>query len=383
MIKLFLTTLLFVSFYSLQAQNTGVELNIKGWDNDTIFLLKYIWGEQDETLDTLKASNGKVIFYGTENDTTGVIFFAAKNKLPRPDGMFTIPSATAVQTIIFPQIYEKIDGELKNGAVIYTSSGLKYHKELALEHNRFIPLNQKADSINARLEYLINQNQQEERKQLFEARGKIYKQIQEKRKEYILSNPNSQLAGNNLCQIGFEDRIKLEPILADSVRNGIFKNKINTSIRRAKEYMAVQQAKERIKAGNPAPEFELADTNGNLHSLSGLKGKWVVLDFWGSWCGWCIKGIPDMKKAYEKHKSKMEIVGIACRDTETQWKNAIVEHKLPWLQLIDDKTKNIPVMYAVEGYPTKIIIDPQGIIKNVTIGEDPKFYSILDEMLGQ
>ena len=105
MIKLFLTTLLFVSFYSLQAQNTGVELNIKGWDNDTIFLLKYIWGEQNETLDTLKASNGKVIFYGTENDTTGVIFFAAKNKLPRPDGMFTIPSATAVQTIIFPRIY--------------------------------------------------------------------------------------------------------------------------------------------------------------------------------------------------------------------------------------------------------------------------------------
>lgn len=42
MIKLFLTTLLFVSFYSLQTQNTGVELNIKGWDNDTIFLLKYI-----------------------------------------------------------------------------------------------------------------------------------------------------------------------------------------------------------------------------------------------------------------------------------------------------------------------------------------------------
>lgn len=383
MTRLFFIALLLVAFYSLQAQNTGVELNIKGWGNDTIYLLKYVWGDQDETLDTLKANNGKVIYYGTKNDTTDIILFAAQNKLPRPDGMFTIPSATAVQTTIFPQVYEKIEGKLKNGGVTYTSSGTEYHKELAQEHNQLIHLKQKADSINARLENLVKQNQQQERNQLFEARSKIYKQIQEKRKEYILSNPNSQLAGINLCQIGFEDRLKLEPTLADNVRNGIFKNRINTSIRRAKEYMAVQQAKERIKAGNEAPEFELADTNGNLYSLSALKGKWVVLDFWGSWCGWCIKGMPDMKKAYEKHKGKMEIVGIACGDTETQWKNAIVKHELPWLHLIDDKAKKVPVTYAIEGFPTKIIIDPQGKIQNVTVGEDPKFYTTLDELIGQ
>lgn len=50
MIKLFLAILLLTGFYNIQAQNSGVELNIKGWDNDTIFLLKYVWEEQDETL---------------------------------------------------------------------------------------------------------------------------------------------------------------------------------------------------------------------------------------------------------------------------------------------------------------------------------------------
>lgn len=379
--KLLTTILLLTSFYCIQAQKTGVELNIQGWGNDTIFLLKYTWGDEDEILDTLQAENGKVIFYGNAKDTTEIIFFAAKNKLPRPDGTFTVPTATAIETIILPGIYEKIEGVLKNEGLFYTSSGIAYHREYAQEHNQLIPLKQKVDSIDARLEYLIYKNQDEERNRLFKARDELYNQIRTQRKEAILSNPNTQLAGSNLCKLSYKDRLQLESLLPDSVRNGIFKEEITAYIEQAKEYMAVQQAKEFIKAGNQAPDFELADTNGNRHKLSELKGKWVVLDFWGSWCGWCIKGIPDMKKAYEKHKNKIEIVGIACKDTESQWKNAIVKYELPWLQLINDKTTDLSIVYAIEGYPTKIIVDPQGIIKNVTLGEDPQFYTLLDEIL--
>ena len=64
-----------------------------------------------------------------------------------------------------------------------------------------------------------------------------------------------------------------------------------------------------------APDFELPDLQGNPLKLSSLRGKYVVLDFWGSWCVWCIRGIPAMKEAYTKHKDKMEILGIDCRDT--------------------------------------------------------------------
>ena len=61
-----------------------------------------------------------------------------------------------------------------------------------------------------------------------------------------------------------------------------------------------------------AKDFTLKDINGNDLSLSNLRGKYVVLDFWGSWCGWCMKGLPDMKAAYEKHKDNLEILGIDC-----------------------------------------------------------------------
>lgn len=66
----------------------------------------------------------------------------------------------------------------------------------------------------------------------------------------------------------------------------------------------------------PAPDFTLKDIQGNDFSLSSAKGKYVILDFWGSWCGWCIKGLPDMKKAYRKYKHKVVFVGIDCNDTE-------------------------------------------------------------------
>ena len=60
-------------------------------------------------------------------------------------------------------------------------------------------------------------------------------------------------------------------------------------------------ATELLKPGTEAPDFALATPDGKTVKLSDMRGKYVVLDFWGSWCGWCIKGMPEMKKYYEKY----------------------------------------------------------------------------------
>ena len=83
-----------------------------------------------------------------------------------------------------------------------------------------------------------------------------------------------------------------------------------------------------------APDFTLNDLDGRPLSLKSLRGKYVVLDFWGSWCGWCIKGIPAMKEYYEKYKGKFEILGIDCNDPEDKWKAAVEKYQLPWLHLL-------------------------------------------------
>ena len=138
-------------------------------------------------------------------------------------------------------------------------------------------------------------------------------------------------------------------------------------------------------ASDLAPDFELPDLQGNPLKLSSLRGKYVVLDFWGSWCIWCIRGIPAMKEAYAKHKDKMEILGVDCNDSEEKWKEAVAEHSLPWLQVRcpDDKLQALSNQYNIEGFPTKIVIDPEGKLVKVVVGEDPAFYTFLDKLFAK
>ena len=134
-----------------------------------------------------------------------------------------------------------------------------------------------------------------------------------------------------------------------------------------------------------APDFELPDLQGNPLKLSSLRGKYVVLDFWGSWCIWCVRGFPRMKEAYSKYKDKMEILGVDCQDTEEKWKAAVEEHQLPWLQVRcpDNYLQTLGQQYNIQGFPTKVIIDPEGRLVKVVVGEDPAFYTFLDQLFAK
>lgn len=153
--------------------------------------------------------------------------------------------------------------------------------------------------------------------------------------------------------------------------------------KKAEEQAREEQAKLDGMKGKPAPQFTLKDINGNDFSLSSLRGKYVVLDFWGSWCGWCIKGIPDMKKYYEKYTGKFEILGIDCNDTEQKWKDAVKQYELPWLHVYNPRTSSVLQDYSIQGFPTKIIVDPEGNLNKIIVGEDPAFYEYLDELLSK
>ena len=153
---------------------------------------------------------------------------------------------------------------------------------------------------------------------------------------------------------------------------------------KANEVATTEVAQEEMTTdADMAPDFELPDLQGNALKLSSLRGKYVVLDFWGSWCIWCIRGIPHMKAYYAKYKEKMEILGIDCHDTEEKWKEAVKEHDIPWLHVRceDAQLQGLAQKYNVEGFPTKVIIDPEGKVVKTVAGEDPAFYTFLDELL--
>lgn len=131
-----------------------------------------------------------------------------------------------------------------------------------------------------------------------------------------------------------------------------------------------------------APDFTLTDIQGQPLSLRSLRGKYVVLDFWGSWCGWCIKGMPKMKECYDKYKGKLEIVGIDCGDTDEAWRKAVDTYQLPWLHVFCPENASVLGDYDIQGFPTKVVVAPDGTLDKVVIGEDPEFYTYLDQILG-
>jgi thiol-disulfide isomerase/thioredoxin len=138
-----------------------------------------------------------------------------------------------------------------------------------------------------------------------------------------------------------------------------------------------------LTSENEAPDFTLNDLNGKPLTLSSLRGKYVILDFWGSWCGWCIKGIPQMKEYYQKYAGKFEILGIDCNDPEEKWKAAVEKYELPWLHVYNTRDSKVLEQYEIQGFPTKIIVGPDGKIVKTIIGEDPAFYTLLDQLFGK
>ena len=199
--------------------------------------------------------------------------------------------------------------------------------------------------------------------------------------DYAASHGNHDATATLLMAVEPEQAQALCDKLSETVRNGQMKPMIDGAMAQVKKELARKEREKDLAPGKPAPDFTLNDINGKPLALSSLRGKYVVLDFWGSWCGWCIKGIPQMKEYYAKYNAKMEILGIDCNDTDQKWKDAVAKYELPWKHVYHPKDGEVTTLYAIQGYPTKIVIDPQGNIAKVVVGEDPAFYTYLDELL--
>ena len=204
--------------------------------------------------------------------------------------------------------------------------------------------------------------------------------------EYIKEHPDQDAAAALIAELP-EDVEFLEPavaLLTERARGSVAANLYSKKLKKA-QYEAAEYAKRFALQGETAPDFTLKDINGKPLALSSLRGKWVILDFWGSWCGWCIKGMPKMKEYYAKYNGKFEIVGLDCFDTDEKWKDAVKENELPWIHVYfdkDDKNSDNPIEdYNVQGFPTKVVIDPEGQVTKIIVGEDPAFYDYLDEVL--
>ena len=122
---------------------------------------------------------------------------------------------------------------------------------------------------------------------------------------------------------------------------------------------------ERVSVGKPAPDFRLPDTEGNEISLSDLRGKYVLISFWASWCPYCREVNPDLVKAYAALQSdQFEILGVSLDREHEAWIKGIEDDGLTWPQVSDLKGwQSGPARtYVIRSIPQNVLISPDGII---------------------
>lgn len=321
--------------------------------------------------------------------------FLPEEKLAVTDGKFTfqkeiteiVPARIRKDNSFHITVYlvpgEKLDLDFLGYEFKYDGSGI--YQECRAADQAIAPARSAMDNC---YQYIYGARTQEEKMAYQDTLNRRSEEYYGKLVSYFNSNKDVEGAVLFLSSEYSVDNIYNG--ISESMKQGRVGKFLKSRIDHTEKMRAQQEEEEMAEqrkidamSGAMAKDFTLNDLNGKPLSLSSLRGKYVILDFWGSWCGWCIKGFPDMKKYYQKYKGKFEILGIDCNDSDEAWRAAVKKHELPWLHVYNPKDSRLASDYNVPGYPTKIVIDPSGKIVKVIVGEDPAFYTYLDELFSE
>lgn len=373
--KFFLAVIMLTACVGVYAQK---EFNISGFINGMEG--KYLYFATASNIDSCIVKNHQFSFKGTMNKSPMNVSIMTVNS------PMMVPGMKFASISVEPGMITVSINELDFSSPVVTGSKSQYDADVYqnMIKDAMYHMKQFDDQY-----YSADEKGRDSLKMLMEPYQKEY-EIQTKK--YMQLYP-STLQSANLLRM-FSSQMGLNEI-KDAY------NKLSPEVKTndiSKEIANEIAALERTQPGKEAPLFEAKDVNGKNFQLKNLRGKYVLIDFWASWCVPCRKSNPHVKSLFDKyHKKGLDVVYVADDDqNEKVWKAAIekdglqgMHHVLRGLKITDkrhmlmDHANDISDKYAIHFLPTKYLIDKDGkIVARYNEGEEAKLDADLKSALG-
>ncbi|KQW99448.1 TlpA disulfide reductase family protein [Flavobacterium sp. Root420] len=325
---------------------------------DGIVYLEFLDGDKPLVKDSAKIVEGKFTFAGKVEEP---LRYSVKLKGQEYGRVFILSN----ETIGFTAKKDSIFNAKLSGATQDSIYSLYYKNEFKKIQSIAGPVYKASDSLSQNGKVKLTPDQQV----MMDKRWADLQKLADDLTFKFIKTHKDKVAGvlvleDRLVTYGTPQQVKeYFAVLSPEVQKSYFGKRIKEAI----------DLNDKTAVGAPALEFSQTDVNGKIVKLSDYKGKYVLVDFWASWCGPCRKENPNVVVAYKTYHDKgFEVLGVSLDDKKKLWEKAIEKDGLTWTHVSDLKgwKNEAAVLYGVKLVPTNYLIGPDGKIVAKNLREE-------------
>jgi len=331
------------------------EFTIKGiapkdFDGQLVYLMNQR-ADGVESIDSAKIKGGKFIFTGTQ--ATPALYVIALGDLRNPEN-------PALRTLLLVEPGGKITVEMTGDKVRIGGTPINdaYQKKSDAE----APIYEQEDAFNQKYASVDPKTlSNEEREQIEKEFMALEESIKNINLEFVKENINNPLGETMFLSLASHLSLEEMKMVVNNAGDKFKSSELGKAV------VGAIGGMQSVAVGQKFTDFTMPDPSGKEISLSNFagKGKYVLIDFWASWCGPCIREMPVLVEAYRLYKNKnFEIVGVSLDRQADPWKAAIKRYNMTWPQMSDLKQWDSAVreIYNFNSIPHTVLLDPKGII---------------------